>query len=100
MILRPLTSPRPPTLRLFTLRPGLSSLYIPPTPRLVRSLPGDLAEIHGAASPNVDSKRKNVRSKVTLKMGGGVLWARRERWGGGDTQTHSAALRSPNKRPR
>lgn len=32
MILRPLTSPRPPTLRLFTLRPGLSSLYIPPTP--------------------------------------------------------------------
>lgn len=32
MILRPLTSPRPPTLRLFTLRPGLSSLYIPPPP--------------------------------------------------------------------
>lgn len=33
----------------------------------MRDLPAGLAEIHGATCPNVDAKRKNVRSKVTLK---------------------------------
>lgn len=96
MILRPLTAALPPTPRLFTLQPGLSCLHIcpfdgsrgngaplclfyprpclsppcqsrPRRPALLRDLPGGLAEIHGATCPNVDAKRKNVRSKVTLK---------------------------------
>lgn len=59
-------------------------------PAAVRALPGGLAEIHGAACPNVDAKPKNVRSKVTLKgeralgRAGAMGWRR-----------HADALSSP-----
>lgn len=62
----------------------------PPPPRLVRSLPGGLAEIHGAACPNVDSKRKNVRSKVTLKSGGAACF-------GPDWSDGVAGIRRPTQ---
>lgn len=58
-----------------------------------------LAKIHRAACQNVDAKRTNVRSEVTLK-GKRVFGPRQKWWGGVDMQMHSAPLRSGYKWPR
>lgn len=123
MILHPLTPALPPLSRVFTLRTGLSCVHICPfdvflrnpppsrlfyprpslTPRcqsrpwrptLVRDLPGGLAEIHGAACPNVDAKCINVRSKVTIKGKSALARAGVMGWRGhGDALSPSQILK-------
>lgn len=117
MILRPLTPAWPPPSRLFTLQTGLSCVRVCPfdgfygntaplclfyprpsltppcqsrpwRPALVRDLLGGLAEIHGAACPNVDAKGINVRCKVTLKGKSALAQAGAMGWRG-----HADALR-------
>lgn len=60
----------------------------------MRDLPGGLAEIHGAACPNVDAKCINVRSKVTIKGKSALARAGVMGWRGhGDALSPSQILK-------